>query len=189
MYVRQQPQETVHHFWARFLLVKNNIKDCCDDDAISVFRNNCTDEGILNALNCHRVPHFADLVHIVQKYWAMESAWKTQTARWELQAFKPSPGRAKRMHPRGAPDHHPVDKKIKPFIGHRIVFEEWLDRPCQIHTTLNTEPTHSLRACWILRQVAKSGEGILTNTTPEKNSSEGDDLKVFTVSETFSSND
>ena len=51
MYVRQQPQETVHHFWARFLLVKNKIKDCCDDDVISVFHRNCTDEGIQNALD------------------------------------------------------------------------------------------------------------------------------------------
>ena len=52
----------------------------------------------------------------------------------------------------------------------------------------NSEPTHSLRACWILRQVAKSGEAILTNTTPEKYSLEGNDLNVFTVFETFSSN-
>ena len=48
--------------------------------------------------------------------------------------------------------------------------------------------THSLRACWILRQVAKSGEGILTNNTPKTYSSEDDDFKVFTVFETFSSN-
>ena len=65
MYIRQQPQETVHHFWARFLLVKNKIKDCCDDNTISVFLNNCTDEGILNALNRRRVLHFADLANIV----------------------------------------------------------------------------------------------------------------------------
>ena len=38
----------VHHFWARFLLVKDKVKDCRDEDAISAFRNNCTDEGILN---------------------------------------------------------------------------------------------------------------------------------------------
>ena len=43
-YIRQQSQETVHHFWARFLLVKDKIKDCHDEDAISVFSNNCTDE-------------------------------------------------------------------------------------------------------------------------------------------------
>ena len=34
MYVRQQSQETVHQFWARFLLVKDKIKDCRDEDAI-----------------------------------------------------------------------------------------------------------------------------------------------------------
>ena len=54
--------------------------------------------------------------------------------------------------------------------------------------TLNTEPTHSLRACWVLRQVAKSGEAILTNTTSKKYPLEDDDLNVFTVFETFSSN-
>ena len=53
---------------------------------------------------------------------------------------------------------------------------------------LNSEPTHSLRACWILRQVAKSGEALLTNTTPARYSPEDNDLNVFTVFETFSSN-
>ena len=115
----------------------------------------------------------------------MESAWKVHTARWEPPAFKPPTGRAKRMHPHGAPDHHPTDKKIKPLTGHRTVLDEWLDKPSQIHTTPNSEPTHSLRACWVLREVAKSGEAILTSTTPEKYSSEDDDLNVFTVFETF----
>nr|XP_040258393.1 GRIP domain-containing protein C119.12-like [Aegilops tauschii subsp. strangulata] len=41
---------------------------------------------------------------------------------------------------------------------------------------LNTEPTHNLWACSVLRQVVKSGEAILTNTTSEKHSSEDDDL-------------
>ena len=92
------------------------------------------------------------------------------------------------MHPYGAPDHHPIDKKIKSFTGHRTVLDELLDKPYQIHTTPNTKPTHSLRACWVLRQVAKNGEAILTNITPEKHSYEDDDLNVFTVFETFSSN-
>ena len=118
----------------------------------------------------------------------MESAWKAQTARWEPPAFKPPTGRAKRMHPHGAPDHHYKDKKIKPLTGHRTVLDEWLDKPCQIHTMPNPEPTHSLRACWILWQVAKSGEAILTNTTPARYSPEDNDLNVFTVFETFSSN-
>ena len=73
------------------------------------------DEGILNALNRHHILHFADLAHIVQKYCAMESAWKAQTARWDPPAFKQPTGRAKRMHPYGAPDHHLIDKRIKSF--------------------------------------------------------------------------
>ena len=74
MSIQQQAQERVHHFWARFLLVKDKIKDCCDEDAISAFRTNCTDEGILNAINRCRILHFADLATIVQKYSTMESA-------------------------------------------------------------------------------------------------------------------
>ena len=77
MYIRQQSQETVHHFWARFLLAKDKIKDCRDEDAISAFCNNCTDVGILNAINRRHVLHFTDLAAIVQKYCTMESAWKT----------------------------------------------------------------------------------------------------------------
>ena len=74
----------VHHFWAKFLLVKDKIKDCRDEDVISAFRTNCMDEGILNAINRRRILHFADLATIVQKYSAMESTWKTQAASWEL---------------------------------------------------------------------------------------------------------
>ena len=81
-----------------------------------------------------------------------------------------------------------MDKKIKPVTGHRTVLKEWLDNPCKIHMMPDNEPTHSLRACWILRQVAKSGDGILTNNTPENYSSEDNDPKVFTVFETFSLN-
>ena len=32
--IRQEPGETVHHYWARFLLVMNMIKDCREGDAI-----------------------------------------------------------------------------------------------------------------------------------------------------------
>ena len=63
--IQQQSQETVHHFWARFLLVKDKIKDCREEEAISAFRINCMDEGILNAINRRRILHFADLATIV----------------------------------------------------------------------------------------------------------------------------
>ena len=76
--IRQKPEEIVHHYWARFLLVTNRIKDCRKEDAISIFCNNCTDKGILNAISRREITHFADLASIVRKYCAMESVRKTK---------------------------------------------------------------------------------------------------------------
>ena len=72
--IRQEPDETVHHYWARFLLVMDMIKDCREESAISIFYNNYTDKGIMNAISHREVTRFADLATIVQKYCAMESA-------------------------------------------------------------------------------------------------------------------
>ena len=63
--IRQEPQETVHHFWARFLLVMNKVKDYREEYAILFFCKNCTDKGILNAISHGDIAHFADLVAIV----------------------------------------------------------------------------------------------------------------------------
>ncbi len=48
--------------------------------------------------------------------------------------------------------------------------------------------THSLRACWILRQVAKSGEDILIKDNPEQHPPANNDNRVLAVFETFASN-
>ena len=87
---------------------------------------------------------------------------------------------------RKSPD--PITKKQKPTTGRGTVLEGWLNGPCKIHSTADTTPTHSLRACWILRQVAKSGEDLLTKNTPEQQPPEDDDLRVLTVFDTFASN-
>ena len=86
-HIRQEPQETVHQFWARFLLVMSKVKDCHEEDAISFLCKNCTDKGILNTISRRDIAHFADLADIVQKYRAMESAWKTQTKFWDPPAL------------------------------------------------------------------------------------------------------
>jgi len=71
--IRQVPGETIHHYWARFLLVMNRIKDCREEEAISFFCNHCMDIGILNAISCREITRFADLASIVRKYCATES--------------------------------------------------------------------------------------------------------------------
>ena len=95
--IRQEPDETVHHYWARFLLVMNRIKDCREESVISIFYNNCTDKGIINAISRCEVRRFVDLATIVQKYCAMESAWKTETRFWDNPALNTTPVRNKRV--------------------------------------------------------------------------------------------
>ena len=90
------------------------------------------------------------------------------------------------MHPGGT--HSPTVKKHKPTMRHGSVLEGWLNGPCKIHTTPDTMATHSLRACWILRQVTKSGEDILIKDAPEQHPLEDDDSRVLMVFETFASN-
>ena len=79
-----------------------------------------------------------------------------------------------------------VAKKQKPSTGHGTVLEGWLNGPCKIHSTADTIPTHNLRACWILWQVAKSGEDLLIPNATEHHPV--DNNTVLTVFETFASN-
>ena len=79
-----------------------------------------------------------------------------------------------------------ITKKQKHSIGRGTVLEGWLNGPCKIHSTADTIPTHSLRACWVLRQVAKSGEDLLLPNTTEHHPV--DNNTVLTVFETFASN-
>ena len=167
--IRQEPDETVHHYWARFLLVRNRIRDCREEDAISIFCNNCMDKGILNAISRRDITRFADLESIVRKYCAMESAWKTEINFWDDPALNTNPVRNKRVHHRQTPGSNTKKQK-----------------PSKIHSTEDATPTHNLRACWILRQVAKIGEDLLI---PEATESHPRDTNmVLIVFETFASN-
>ena len=114
----------------------------------------------------------------------MESAWKTEIKFWDNPALNTTPVRNKRVHYRQAPGLN--TKKQKPSIGHGTVLEGWLNGPCKIHSTKGATPTHSLRACWILRQVARSGEELLTLEFTEHHPR--DNNTVLTVFETFASN-
>ena len=142
----------------------DRIKDCREESVISIFFNNCTDKGIINAISRREVTCFADLATIVQKYCAMESAWKTESKFWDNPAPNTALVRNKRVHHTQAPGLK--TKKQKPPKGYGTVLEGWLNGPCKIHSTEGATPTHSLRACWILRQVANSGEELLAPEAP-----------------------
>ena len=115
--IRQEPAETVHHYWARFLLVMDRIKDCREENAISIFCNNCTDKGILNAVSGRGITRFTDLASIVRKYCAMESFRKTETKFWDNPAPNTTLVRNKRVHHAQAPGTK--TKKQNPHKGAR----------------------------------------------------------------------
>ena len=66
--IRQEPQETVHHYWARFLLAVNKARDRREENVVSLFCKNYTDEGPLNAISHCDIVRFTDLAIIVRKY-------------------------------------------------------------------------------------------------------------------------
>ena len=160
----------------------DRIKDYREENAISIFFNNCTDKGILNAIDRRKITRFTDLASIVRKYCAMESFRKTENQFWDNPA--PNQVRSKRAPYTKAPDAK--TKKQKPNKGNGTVLEGWLNGPCKLHSTEGAVPTHSLRACWILRQVAKSGEDLLIPNATEHHPV--DNNMVLTVFETFASN-
>ena len=120
-HIRQEHHEIVHHYWARFLLVMNKVKDYREEDTVLFFHNNCTDKGILNAISRRDISRFADLASIVRKYCAMESAWKTETKFWDNLAPNMHPVRGKRVHYHKTPEF--ITKKQKPSIGHGTILE------------------------------------------------------------------
>ena len=135
----------------------------------------------MNAVSRHEITRFADLASIVRKYCAMESFRKTKNKFWDNPAPNTTLVRSNRVHYTQAPDTK--TKKQKPLRGHGTVLEGWLSRPCRIHSTEGATPTQSLRACWILRQVAKSGEELLAPENQHSSTS-----AVLTIFETFASN-
>ena len=115
----------------------------------------------------------------------MESAWKTQTEFWDSTALTKTFVRTKRANSRKS--SNPIPKKPKPTPRRGSVLEEWLDGPCKLHSTPDTIPTHIIKACWILRQVAKTGEDLLVGHKVEQHPASRDNT-VLTVFETFASN-
>ena len=74
-------------------------------------------------------------------------------------------------------------KSKNPIKGTEPYWRDGLADPVKFTVQKGAIPTHSLRACWILRQVAKSGEELLA---PENHSNSTS--MASTVFKTFASN-
>ena len=65
----------------------------------------------MNAISRREVTRFTDLATIVQKYYVMESAWKTKTMFWDNPALNTTLVRNKRVRHTQAPGLKPKSKK------------------------------------------------------------------------------
>ena len=72
--VNQRRDETVRQFWARFLLTKNNILDCTDQEALVAFDLNVHDERARREFFRRRPRMFAELSDPVTNYCTIEDA-------------------------------------------------------------------------------------------------------------------
>ena len=121
----------------------------------------------------------------------MESTWQAERLLSEPTLTEyPRGDRKKRIPPKRLAELEPAEQRNRPLAGVRTVLDGLLDKPCPIHSVLlNTSPSHSLRACWVVRQVAKSGEAILEALPPNKRSTSPQEYnaEVLTIYETFPS--
>ena len=121
----------------------------------------------------------------------MECAWHAERLFSEPISIEyPRGDRHKRIPPNRPAQLEPAKKRNRPLPGVSTVLDGLLDKPCPIHSVLlNTAPTHSLRTCWVVRQIAKSGEAILEAPPPNRRSTSPPEYnaEVLTIYETFPS--
>ena len=106
----------------------------------------------------------------------MEDAWLAEKEQRDLIQGLSDSGdrrmRSSRRPKRSRADkrvNQPARKKKQPEQGPKSALDAILDEPCAIHSvSLNTNPTHRLRACWVVRQVAKGGINLLDNLGAQK---------------------
>lgn len=84
--------ESMHHFWARFLLDKDRAEGHGEQEMINAFRHNCHGECILNALARRRIQTFTELSSLVLKYSALERTWQIQQMCMELRHINQTRG-------------------------------------------------------------------------------------------------
>ena len=170
--------------------VKNKIPSYQDSDIITTFQHGCRDKGISNALARRCVQTLPELSDLVSRFCTIEDAWVAKKStdsicEHKLKRERPAP----RCAPRAGtiPTKRPRKKKKTSALP-RTTLNGLLDKPCPIHVVLlNSCQTHSLRNCWVVRQVANRGPALLTGTPchAEESSDEGEVMMIY---ETFTSN-
>jgi hypothetical protein len=127
---------------------------------------------------------------MVTKFCAMEDAWRAQKEQTDSICAKESKrARLKRLHHSWPISNVPSGKKKKSATGSKTALDGLLDRHAVHSVVLNDNPTHSLRACWVVKQVTKSGEAVLSGVRTNKHAAVtlDEDDEILIIYETYSS--
>ena len=165
-HITQQPGESARKFWTQFLTKKNQIVDCPDAEALAAFKHNIRDKWLARHLGQEKPKSIAALTTLMTLFCAGEDSWlahNNNTSRsHDTSDAKDSNGRPRcSRHKRRNNGDNAEDTAVNAgFMGSKSSqrngplkndnsgpssVDRILDRPCQIHGTLETPATHTNR--------------------------------------------
>ena len=74
-HIIQQPGESAHKLWNKFLTKKNQIVDCTDAKALAAFKHNIRDERLARHLGQEKPRTMAALTSFMTRFCAGEDSW------------------------------------------------------------------------------------------------------------------
>ena len=75
IHIIQQPGESAHKVWNRFLTKKNKIVDCPDAEALAAFKHSVRDEWLARHLGQEKTRTMAALTSLMTRFYAGEDSW------------------------------------------------------------------------------------------------------------------
>ena len=74
-HIIQQPDESARKLWTRFLIIKNQIVDCLDAEALVAFKHSVRDEWLARHLGQEKPKSMAALTALMTRLCAGEDSW------------------------------------------------------------------------------------------------------------------
>jgi hypothetical protein len=150
--------------------------DCSDAEALAAFKHSIRDEWLARHLGQEKPKTMAALTALMTPFCASEDSWLAcrsnstsdlSTSEARDDNGRPRRSKNKRQNNNEEPEDTSVNARFsgskpgqwkKPFKGTRdgpSNLDKILDRPCQIHGTLDKPASHTNRNCWVFKQAGK----------------------------------
>ena len=164
-HIIQQPGESAHKLWNKFLTKKNQIVECPDAKALAAFKHNIRDEWLARHLGQEKPRMMAALASLMTRFCAGEDSWLARRGTSDPGTSEIRDGNGKPRHTKhkrrnnnssnstavnaGFRGSRPGQGK-KPFKDNKegpSGLNKVLDRLCQIHGTFDKPANHTHREC------------------------------------------